>query len=763
MILHYKVDNKKEKLEISVEDFLKMTPEELSAFDLTSISASRDEIDKIKEHTRQYKEQYATLQQEYGLETSTSSSNNLSDDKKDYITQYIDTYSNVCTFKNYDIHASQLRTDLATQQQKELMELRGQVANSLGEAENAHIEKRWDLEGELNNLYISLQNQENALASLDDQIAEKERQLAELQTQQQEYETELQQRVSPEVLTKAYMTEIHNTFDNSISAIKGKATQNSTIHKRWVTNRAPLDKNGKPMTNFDSNGKVIGTPASYAFPAMNCQGMYGVNYCSLAAVSCINAADKKCGVDILNTDSFDIKIDENETERITPYQSGWENKYGTLVGESLSHRPDSVHIAFGSTPYVSGAEVDTRGLIRRNDGALSIDKRDPKSGYTQKVGTNVLKISGVSLKDIYEKGQLVTDDKTGEKYYSYAFDNGRQTEHVYVKDGDVICIDTPRGATNTTSGFHTIMVNIDQETGKMTYTAGNGDHVREDITTSGYYNCDVSIFHTSEFAYDKISSFDEQTRAQIAQNLNVSYNTTHEDKTTEIEQVQAELEALKTQRESLSNNIEQTKTEIANCQSKISDEKIKFENIFSSIKQEKENNEKALSDKHSNEKTALEESIMSGAMQLFSVKTTEVVTDNTQSVTQEQSIEQPYEQNYSQSLQQAIAKISEQPYEQSLDAPQEIVSEQPIEQSQDNVDISAQLLNNLVQADHQLLKDLMQADIEQFNQAMEKILAEASRRHISSEKTEKNVENTTNQQLSQEVPLILRVMGVAQR
>jgi hypothetical protein len=37
MILHYKVDNKKGKLEISVEDFLKMTPEELSAFDLTRV------------------------------------------------------------------------------------------------------------------------------------------------------------------------------------------------------------------------------------------------------------------------------------------------------------------------------------------------------------------------------------------------------------------------------------------------------------------------------------------------------------------------------------------------------------------------------------------------------------------------------------------------------------------------------------------------------------------------------------------------------
>lgn len=67
-----------------------------------------------------------------------------------------------------------------------------------------------------------------------------------------------------------------------------------------------------------------------------------------------------------------------------------------------------------------------------------------------------------------------------------------------LKDGDLI-IGTVGRQTNTTSGKHCVRVNID-ENGKVTYTAGNGDHLR--VPRPGgvgfSLNTPVQIFHSED-------------------------------------------------------------------------------------------------------------------------------------------------------------------------------------------------------------------------------------------------------------------------
>lgn len=65
-----------------------------------------------------------------------------------------------------------------------------------------------------------------------------------------------------------------------------------------------------------------------------------------------------------------------------------------------------------------------------------------------------------------------------------------------LKDGDLLFVRTgPAG--NTSSGLHCIRANVSED-GKVTYTAGNGDHVKSNMRDWSRYS--VAVFHTSEYA-----------------------------------------------------------------------------------------------------------------------------------------------------------------------------------------------------------------------------------------------------------------------
>ena len=643
MKIHYKTAKGKETLEISVEEFLKMSVSELSALNIVSVNASLKEMQQIKEQTGQYTEQYAALQEQYGFTNTEKSGLGFLKSKSDRVEDYSDMLGNLDAFRQYQEHEASLRETLANNHQIELEDLQKAGNKRVAEEERLYSEKMIALTKEQQDIEARLSAQTTERENIDATIAEKQRQLEELQRQQADYDNQVQQRIDPQVLTQAYMQAVHTNFDTSISNIKDRAKgtiiingEKKSLHKLWVTNRAPLDAKGRPMTNFDEKGKVIGKPHSYGFPDMKQVGMYGINYCTMSVISCIDGVDKKCGVDVLNTDAFEIKIDEENTQSITPFKSGWDSKRtGGRTGESLSHRPDTIMCAFSKTPYVSGAQIDEKRLLKRSDGSLAIDVCG-KNGCTRKLDTKAIKLDGVSLKDVYEKGTLVTDEKTGEKYYSYSYKNGSQTEHVYLKDGDIICIDTPAGATNTTSGYHTIMVNIDQETGEMTYTAGNGDHVRADIKTSSYYNQPMSAFHTSEFAHDKIASFDEQTRITMAQNLGLLDGL---DKSKEIAQLQAEIEELNKQRAAADANIKQTTADLATHNDLMSSEESAHHDRLASIAKEQQDMETNLKSNQNTENLALEESLKAAATSLFSGQSLDDVLKNILAIEPKQSEE----------------------------------------------------------------------------------------------------------------------------
>ena len=632
MKLHCNTENGKETIEISVEDFLRMGAAELSALNIVGVNASHKEMQQIKGLTEQMTEEYAALQEQYGYTGKSKSKGFFFKLPKGNIADYISMYENLDVFKRFQEYEASLRDVLASNHQNENDDLRIAEDAKVAEEERLHQERTTGLATEQQNLEANLQSHTDEMAAIDATIAEKQRQLEELQKQQANYDTEVQRVTNPNVLTQAYMQAIHDKLDTSITNIKGRGLGRET-HKLWVTNGGPLDANGKPMTNFNSVGKVIGTVHSKAFPDMNCMGTYGVNYCSMAVVSCINGVDKACDVDILNTNAFDVQTEDN-TETITPYASGWvKNGEERIRGESLSHRPDTLMCAFIQTPYVSGAEIDESKLLKRDDGSLAIDKPSDR-GWTVKIGTNAIKLDGVSLKDVCEEGELITDELTQEKYYSFTYNNGSQDETIYVKDGDVICIDTPRGATNTTSGYHTIMVNIDQKSGEMTYTAGNGDHVREPIKTCSYYDCQMSNFHTSDFARDKIASFDDATRLQIAQGLGLLDGL---DKSQEIAQLQEEINQLNQQREALRATVDQETADLGDFTSKVESENDEFQATLEALGVEREKNETTLATNQSEEAASLDESLRAAAIRLFSGESLEDVLGDIISITPKQA------------------------------------------------------------------------------------------------------------------------------
>ena len=637
MKIVYNTEKGKETIEISVGEFLQMSVDEISSLNIVDVKASHNEMKQIKELHTNCSDQYALLQEQYGYNETKKTRKGFLNTKTDNVKDYINIIQSLNDFKKYQEHERQLRATLDNNHDIELSDLQTAGEQELAQAEDSHNEALAQLMNEQDELNIRLHQQQDKQASIDDAIKEKQQQLATLQQQQALYEQELQQNIDPQALTKAYMSALHNNFDTSIGNIKGKVTSGTTIinrgptsnHKLWVTNGAPVDKNGNPITTFSENGKVVGKVDKLLFPDMNCHGMYGVNYCSLSAVSCVNGVDKRCGFDILNTEPFDIKTKDNTVETVQPYLSGWENKHGNSTGESLSHRPDSIQQAFASTPYVSGATIDETKLFSR-DGTLAIDKCG-QNGCTQKTNVDTLTLDGVSLKDVYEKGEKLTDEKTGKKYY--AISSGEN--QFYVKDGDIICIDTPRDATNTTSGFHTIMVNI-EENGKMTFTAGNGDHVHDDITKLGnYYDRPVSVFHTSDFAYDKIASFDENTKTTIAQNL---IPMKHSDKSVEITQLQAEIEELNADRQNMDVSIKQTNTELTTCHEKIESENSRYQAKLETLKLKQEKDITDLINNQNDENNKLNESIQQAAEHLFSGKSIEDVLSGMMVVEPKQSL-----------------------------------------------------------------------------------------------------------------------------
>ena len=632
MKLHCKTENGKETIEISVEDFLRMSAAELSALNIVGVHASHKEMQQIKGQTEQLTEEYTALQEQYGYAGKSKAKGFFFRLPKGNIADYVDMYENLDVFKKFQEYEASLRDVLASNHQIETEDLRVSEDKKVAEEERLHQERIVGIDEEQRAFEAHLQAQTDEMAALDATIAEKQRQLDELIQQQANYDQEVQRITDPANLTQAYMQAIHDKLDTSITNIKGRVLGKEE-HKLWVTNGGPLDAKGHPMTNFDDKGMVIGKVYGKAFPDINCGGMYGVNYCTMSVVSCINGVDTVCGVDILNTNAFDVQTEDN-TETITPYASGWvRNGEDRIRGESLSHRPDTLMCAFVQTPYVSGAEIDESKLFKRNDGSLAIDKPSAE-GYTIKIGTNAIKLDGVSLKDVCEEGQLVTDEQTQEKYYSFTYNNGSQDETIYVKDGDVICIDTPRGATNTTSGYHTIMVNIDQETGEMTYTAGNGDHVREPIRSCSYYTCAMSNFHTSEFAHDKIASFDDATRLKIAQGLGLLDGL---DKSQEIAQLQEEINQLSQQREALRFNIDKGTADLGDFTSKVEAENDEFQSILGALGLEREKNETTLATTQSEEVASLDESLRAAAIRLFSGESLEDVLGDIIGITPKQS------------------------------------------------------------------------------------------------------------------------------
>lgn len=66
-----------------------------------------------------------------------------------------------------------------------------------------------------------------------------------------------------------------------------------------------------------------------------------------------------------------------------------------------------------------------------------------------------------------------------------------------LKDGDLLFVRVGK-ADNTSSGLHCIRANVSED-GKVTYTAGNGDHVKENMYRD-WHGKSVAVFHTSEYA-----------------------------------------------------------------------------------------------------------------------------------------------------------------------------------------------------------------------------------------------------------------------
>lgn len=618
MKLHYKTDKGVEVMEISVEDFLSMSLDNLSSLEIVKVKTSDKEEDIIQEQTDLLTNKYTKLQEQYGYEDKTKIKN-VFFKRTNEVEEYISIYKKLDTFEKYQDHETKLVNTLASNHAIEQESLQNSSNEKITEIKKLHNERLSLLNEKQSQIEKHLYNQTNKKSELEIAIAEKKNQLNNY-TEQANNE---QKVIEPENLTQEYMKAIHKNLDESIGNIEGRVT--GINHKLWVTNGAPFDQQGNPMTTFDDNGKVVGTVHHRGFPDMDCSGMYGVNYCTMSVVSCINGVDKDCGVDILNTESFNIQEDNN-IMTVAPYASGWTNKNGRTVGESLSHRPDSLMCAFGTTGYVSGATVDENQLCKRADGTLAIDRRNPNNGQTEKIGTKAIQFHNVSLKDVYEQGTLLTDEKTGEKYYSYTYENNSQTEHVYLKDGDVICVNTPRGATNTSSGYHTIMINIDQdEKGTMTFTAGNGDHVRDPIENlGGMYTSSMAAFHTSEFARDKISSFDEQNRIQMAKGLGLLETDTTQEKA----KLDDEIKNLNQQITDINADIVQTTANLSVCKNEISSENNKFQLNIETLESEQKNNEAALSSKQNEEKSSLKESLNNAAHRVFSGENLEEVVND---------------------------------------------------------------------------------------------------------------------------------------
>ena len=310
--------------------------------------------------------------------------------------------------------------------------------------------------------------------------------------------------ISPENLSQKYMESIHETFDRNISNIRGRVPGDK--HKIWVNRGAPVDAKGTPLLDGSKAYR-------YMFPDMNMNSLGDEHYCTAAAMTSIDTVERKSGVQILDTIGFSYKNEDGEDVNISPYPSGhYSQKKDKMVSEGWNYRPDLLMAAFADTSYVSGAKINKSKLIARRDGTIAVD--DVIDKKIKKAGVGIIQINeGCTIGNICKPENLVTDEKTGEKYYCCKRTDGTES---YIKDGDILCLHVG-SASNSASGYHTVMANIDKE-GRITYTAGNSDRVGADLVKD-FGSYPVAAFHTSEYAQAKISSFDEATRTKMAENL----------------------------------------------------------------------------------------------------------------------------------------------------------------------------------------------------------------------------------------------------